>query len=71
MRRQNRPRPEGHAKAEASDAALNEPAAPGATQRFNDLARKLLNVPREELRYEQERYDVANAARRERRKRKE
>jgi len=71
MRRQHRPRPEGHAKAEASDATINEPVAPGATQRFNELARKLLNVPREELRHEQDQYDVANAARRESRKRKE
>jgi hypothetical protein len=70
MRRQQRLHPESHTKAEASDARLNEPVAPGASRRFNDLARKLVNVPREELRHEQERYDVENSARRDRSKRK-
>ncbi|MGC2412752.1 MAG: hypothetical protein WA459_08660 [Stellaceae bacterium] len=33
-------------------------------RRFNELARKIVNVPREELRQEQNIYDAANAARR-------
>jgi hypothetical protein len=44
--------------------------APDPMRDFNDLARKLVNVPREELRREQELYDAANAARRSHRKRR-
>jgi hypothetical protein len=39
-------------------------------QKFNQLARRIVNVPREELRQEQEDYDATNAIRRQQRKRK-
>ncbi len=38
--------------------------------KFRELARKLVNVPREELRKKRELYESSNVARREQRKRK-
>jgi hypothetical protein len=58
--------PEGRDRI-AGDEALAE--AP--MRLFRDLARKLVNVPREELRDQRPRYTTENAAQRERRKRKE
>jgi hypothetical protein len=40
-------------------------------EKFKSLAGRLINVPREELRREQDQYDAENAARRAQRKRKE
>ena len=60
--------------ASTSKVAEGDPKSPSANltpmQKFNQLARRVVNVPREELRHEQECYDAANAIRRSQRKRK-
>jgi hypothetical protein len=65
-----RPPPESRAKAAVSREPARGGVAPSPMEKFNDLARKVVNVPREELRQEQERYDAANSVRREQRKRR-
>lgn len=52
-----------------ADCADERLRAPTPFQKFNDLARKLLNVPREELHDAQERHAAANAARDQRKRR--
>ena len=56
---------------DAKGAANETPSrvSQGALQNFKTLARRLVNVPREQLHHEEERYQVANAARRKQRKR--
>jgi hypothetical protein len=71
MPSRERPQPESRAKAEASREPESRRATPSPMEKFNDLARRVVNVPREELRREQERYDVVNAVRRAQRKQKD
>jgi hypothetical protein len=67
-RRDQSPR-EDHAKDEEGDSPPG--ASSNTMEKFKKLARKLVNVPRREFQQQQERYNVENAARRNRRKRKD
>jgi hypothetical protein len=55
--------------AKAAGGGAGQGAKQTPMQKFNDLARRVINVSREEYRQEQERYDAANAVRRAQRKR--
>ena len=70
MPRREPPLPESRANSPANRVPKKGHAGQTPMDKFNDLARRVVNVPREELRREQERYDAANAARRVQRKRK-
>jgi hypothetical protein len=60
MRQDRSPRPESTDKA-ADHAATTRPVDPGEMERFKELARRFVNVPRDELRRKQEQRDVADA----------
>jgi hypothetical protein len=69
MRRRDQCPREDRERVEGSESS-DRPSS-NAMKLFKKLARRLVNVPRPELQQQQERYDVENAARRNRRKRKD
>jgi hypothetical protein len=63
-----RPHTESPANSAVDDSAAPPVGSRESMEKFNELARKLVNVPRDELREKQHTYDAANASRRAERK---
>jgi hypothetical protein len=67
MPQRDRPRRERRAKVGEEGPQSGGVTEPNSMQKFNELARRLVNVPREELLREEEQYKIENATRRRRR----